>query len=141
MPDYATHQKVNATVLVIFTTISLILMGFYDQTISLNHLIFAISFIISSWCLSPDLDTLSIPRKRWWYFGLIWSPFTHRGVLHSWIFAPIILTFPVTIWMMYGGLSLNAMAPVYIGIVVQCETHIILDAIDSKFNKKSKSSN
>lgn len=138
MPDYATHQKVNATVLVIFTAISLILMVFYDKIISLNHLIFAASFIISSWCLSPDLDTLSIPRKRWWYFGLIWSPFSHRGVLHSWIFAPIILTLPVTIMMIYSELSLTALAPVYIGVAVQCETHILLDTIGSKFNQKSK---
>lgn len=138
MPDYATHQKVNAIVLVIFTTISMILMGFYGYLVSMDHVIFAVAFILSSWYLSPDLDTLSIPRKRWWYFGLVWTPFPHRGILHNWLFAPIILTFPVTIFMIYTEISFNSLMPVYIGIAAQCESHIILDAVSSKLNKKSK---
>lgn len=138
MPDYATHQKVNAAVLMIFTMISLILMGMYDYAISLESLIFAISFILSSWYLSPDLDTLSIPRKRWWWFGVIWTPFPHRGILHSWMFAPMILTLPVTILGLWGEISFTSIGPVYIGITAQVETHILLDVVSSKFSKKSK---
>lgn len=137
MPDYATHQKVNAIVLVIFTTFSHALMITYDYTISLNHLIGALSFVISSWCLSPDLDTKSKPFYNWSYLRFIWTIFhkfsTHRGILHSCILGPVVLTFPVTIAMVLEWAPINLLIPIYAGIAAQIEIHIILDRICSMF--------
>lgn len=116
-------------------------MGVYGFDITHFHLIMALSFVISSWCLTPDLDTKSKPFYNWSHLKIFVSVLqrftTHRGILHSCMFAPIILTFPVTILMMLSEIPVEILVPVYIGITAQVEIHILLDAFGSKLIKKS----
>tara|TARA_Y100001968_G_C18844720_1_gene475266 strand:- start:6 stop:464 length:459 start_codon:yes stop_codon:yes gene_type:complete len=48
-------------------------------------IIFSISFLVGGLWLSPDLDTLSIPLKRWGFIKIIWLPYRkiikHRSFL------------------------------------------------------------
>jgi len=100
---------------------------------------FLISFYLSSLFLTPDLDTSSIPLKRWSYLCFVWKPFTHRGILHSPLFSPIILTIPVDI--LAVGLSeiINIswwIIPIYAGIFTQVELHILLDWVADRVKKE-----
>jgi len=135
MPEYKVHQKVNAIILTIFTIVSIILLQLCSIPITAHHVTFAISFIVSSWILTPDLDTKSIPFYRWSHAKLIWSVFQkvskHRGILHNPIFSPIILCFPLIIVQWKCGLNYELVG-IFAGITVQIWGHIALDWIGSK---------
>ena len=134
MPEYKVHQKVNAITLTIFTLISTILFELCSVPITIHHLTFAISFIMSSWILTPDLDTKSKPFYMWSHAKLIWSVFhkvsKHRGILHNPLFSPIILCFPLIIVQWKLGLNYELIG-IFAGITAQIECHIILDWIIS----------
>ena len=134
MPDYKVHQKVNAIILTIFTLISLTLFVLCSIPITIHHITFAISFILSSWILTPDLDTKSIPFYRWSHAKIVWKVFhmfsKHRGILHNPIFSPIILCFPLIILQWKLGLN-DEFVGIFAGITVQIWVHIILDWIVS----------
>ncbi|NOQ48443.1 MAG: hypothetical protein GQ576_04805, partial [Methanococcoides sp.] len=103
------------------------------------HVIFALSFIISSYCLTPDLDTRSVPFHRWSVLKVFWSMFQrvskHRGILHNPIFSPIILCFPLIILQWKLGLN-DEFVWIYAGITVQIWSHIGADWIVSKKKRK-----
>lgn len=135
MPEYKVHQKVNAIILTIFTVISIILLQLCSVPITMYHITFAISFILSSWILTPDLDTKSIPFYRWSWGKIVWTVFQkfskHRGILHNPIFSPIILCFPLIILQWKFGLKYELVG-IYAGITVQIGVHIASDWIGSK---------
>lgn len=144
MPDYATHQKINASILLLFTTISLILMVGWGKEITINHVIFAVSFICSSWILTPDLDTKSTPYYNWLFLRYGWSiiqKFTkHRGILHNWVFSPILLTLPITVVLLYNHFSViecYKFIGIYAGIAAQIEIHIVADMIKDRIKKNN----
>lgn len=144
MPDYATHQKINASFLLLFTTISLIFMIGWGKQITINHVIFAVSFICSSWMLSPDLDTKSKPYYNWLFLRYGWSiiqKFTkHRGIMHNWALSPILLTSPLTIFILYANVTIEEyynIIAVYVGVSAQIELHIIVDKINDRRKKKN----
>ena len=130
MPEYKVHQRVNAIILTIFTSISIILFKLCSLPITIHHVTFAISFIASSWILTPDLDTKSKPFYMWSHAKFIWSVFQrvskHRGILHNPIFSPIILCFPLIIVQWKLGLNYELVG-IFAGITVQIWIHIILD--------------
>jgi len=130
MPDYATHQKVNSIVLTVYTAFIITMFLMSRGTLSGNHVIFALSFVISSYCLTPDLDTKSIPFYRWSVLKVFWSMFQrvskHRGILHNPIFSPIILCFPLIMVQWKLGFNEQIMW-IIAGITVQIWTHIEAD--------------
>lgn len=79
MPNGKTHLKINWTFLIIFTPIVL-LKGFIGIP---DILFFIASYLVGTYLLNPDLDIESDIRNRWWIFGFIWKPFSHRGILHE----------------------------------------------------------
>jgi len=139
MPDYRTHQKINAIVLAV--AIVTILMLWIDGKMELSWeiIVFPVAFIISSWMLTPDLDTRSIPFYRWSYAKIIWIALQrvskHRGILHNPIFSPIILCFPIIMlqWKLWFK---DEFFWVYAGIVVQIWGHIGADWIGSIKKRK-----
>jgi len=142
MPEYKVHQKLNAIILTIFTIINLILFQLCSVPITIHHVTFAISFIMSSWILTPDLDTKSIPFYRWSHARIVWIVFQrvskHRGILHNPIFSPIILCFPLIIVQWKLGLNYELVG-IFAGITVQIWVHITSDWIGSK-KKRVKNS-
>jgi uncharacterized metal-binding protein len=134
MPDYATHQKINSIVLTV--AIVTIIMMWIDGKIELSGSIigFPVAFIISSWVLTPDLDTRSIPFYRWGYARIVWITFQkfskHRGILHNPVFSPILLCFPLIILHWELGLKYELLW-IYAGITVQIWAHIASDWIMS----------
>jgi uncharacterized metal-binding protein len=130
MPDYATHQKINSIVLTV--AIVTIIMMWIDGKIELSWSIigFPVAFIISSWILTPDLDTRSIPFYRWGYARIVWIAFQkvskHRGILHNPVFSPIIMCIPLIILQWKLGLKYELLW-IYAGITVQIWSHIASD--------------
>jgi len=135
MPDYATHQKINAMVMagLIATIIILWIDGKLEFSVGIIG--FPVAFIISSWILTPDLDTRSIPFYRWSYAKIVWIAFQrvskHRGILHNPICSPIILCFPIIILQWKLGLMYELLW-FYVGITMQIWSHIGADWIVSK---------
>lgn len=134
MPEYKVHQRVNAIILTIFTVVSITLFRLCSVPITTHHVTFAISFILSSWILTPDLDTKSIPFYRWSWGKIVWIAFQkfskHRGILHNPIFSPIILCFPLIILQWKLGLMYELIG-IFAGITVQIWVHIGSDWIGS----------
>jgi len=139
MPDYATHQKINAIVLT--GVIATILMLWFNGKIELYLEIigFPMAFIISSWVLTPDLDTRIIPFYRWSHAKIVWIAFQrvskHRGILHNPIFSPIILCFPLIILQWKFGVKCGFLW-IFAGITVQIWCHIGADWIGSIKKRK-----
>ncbi len=67
---------------------TLLSIGLGELQLSLNlRLIFAFSFILATFFLSPDLDLFhSAPSRNWGCFKILWWPYTklfkHRGISH-----------------------------------------------------------
>jgi len=139
VPEYKVHQKVNAIILTMFTIVSLIWLQLCSVPITIHHVTFAISFIVSSWVLTPDLDTKSKPFYRWSHAKIVWTVFQrvskHRGILHNPIFSPIILCFPLIIVQWKSGLNYELVG-IFAGITVQIWVHIASDWIVSKKKRK-----
>jgi len=135
VPEYKEHQKANAVILTIFTVVSIILFKSCSVPITIHHVTFAISFIVSSWILTPDLDTKSIPFYRWSHAKIVWAVFQkvskHRGILHNPTFSPIILCFPLIIVQWELGLNYELVG-IFAGIAVQTWVHIASDWVGSR---------
>lgn len=89
MPNVKTHDQIALLSL---------LPTFYVGTLIFDDIgvasILTLSTIISAFILSPDLDTNSIPYKRWGVLRFIWVPYnrlvSHRSSWsHSYIMAPV----------------------------------------------------
>jgi len=139
MPDYATHQKINAMVMTGLIATIIILWIDGKLELSVGIIGFPVAFIISSWILTPDLDTRSIPFYRWSHAKIVWIAFQrvskHRGILHNPIFSPIILCFPLIILQLKLRLN-DEFLWIYAGITVQIWSHIVADWIGSIKKRK-----
>ncbi|MDD2438836.1 MAG: DUF2227 family putative metal-binding protein [Methanosarcinaceae archaeon] len=150
MPDGKTHNKIN--IIILF----LILIGLHSplcsKTLPLEYLspgsiaLFAFSFLVGTYYLSPDLDIKSDPFKRWGPFRYIWWPyqklFGHRGMLHNPILGPLIIILTVGLVFVAPvvlALDLSAkevpqeyLISLFAGIVFSIEIHIVADALSTK---------
>ena len=137
MPDYKTHQKINARVLFLVNAFAL---AWYNAAIPFDFITFTVAFILSSWVLTPDLDTNSTPYYRWKGFKIIWFAFQrvskHRGILHNPILSPVILCGPIYLIHYECNISVE-FTWIYAGITAQVWLHILLDWIVS-WKKKCK---
>jgi uncharacterized metal-binding protein len=127
MPDYKTHQRINSTVLLLVNASAL---AWYKTAIPFDYVVFTVAFILSSWILTPDLDTKSTPYYRWKGFKLIWDLFhgvsKHRGILHNPILSPMILCGPIYLIHYECNISIE-FTWIYAGITAQVWIHIIAD--------------
>lgn len=128
MPSGTVHEVVNLAIL-LYIGLSDILP--LDTT---TYAIFMVTGILGTFYLSPDLDSsTSKPRTRWGILGHTWSIFSHRGILHNPIFAPILLTIPILPVIIATYVQFPE-RHVYTGAIlsanlIQCEIHIMLDYI------------
>lgn len=81
--QYREHCATN----LIAGTLLMAALGSYDISTS-TRFIFAGSFIVATFLLSPDLDIFhSSPNKNWGKMRLVWWPYTkifsHRGMSHT----------------------------------------------------------
>lgn len=140
MPNYQTHDKA-AIVSVVPLTIaaSVYLEPKYAVT-------FGVTFLISNYYLSPDLDTHSIMNRRWGIFFLFWKPYqtiihhrswlSHSGPLSAlikllYIIIPLVLllrlwynTQEMVVWSQHNVSWLLAL---YLGVAASDTIHLLMD--------------
>lgn len=129
MPSGKVHEVVNIAAITYLS-----LSDAFPIDCTTTRAIFLMTGILGTFYLSPDLDTpYSKPRTRWGMFGLAFRAFSHRGILHNPILAPILLTIPL-LPLIIITISLYPEQPVYTGAILaanllQCELHVSLDYI------------
>lgn len=74
MPSGKTHDQINNVVL-----IPLCILVFFLSNSLLLTVLLAFGYIFGSYYLSPDLDTYSLPYKRWGVFRYIWRLYQKIG--------------------------------------------------------------
>lgn len=82
MPNYKTHDRAAYIATPIITAGMLLYLS------PVNTLVIVVSFLVGNHWLSPDLDIVSIMRKRWSILYVVWYPYQrlirHRSFLsHS----------------------------------------------------------
>jgi uncharacterized metal-binding protein len=127
MPSGKVHEVVNIAAITYLS-----LSDAFPTDCTTTRAIFLMTGIFGTFYLSPDLDTpYSKPRTRWGMFGFAYRAFSHRGILHNPILAPILLTIPL-LPLIIITIGLYPERPVYTGAILaanmlQCELHIALD--------------
>lgn len=110
-------------------------------------LITGIAHLIGGLMLSPDLDLVSRPFKRWGFLQVIWIPYQHfiprhrhwlsHGVLVGsairlvylacWL-SPVMLFFPVNQWRLDSVGTARAIA-IFVGVELSALNHLVLDGM------------
>ena len=130
LPNYKIHDWINVCLL-----IPIVSFFIYFHYPILSVILFSISYLFSTFFLSPDLDTDSKPYHRWNILRIFWWPYkslmTHRGYSHNLIVGPLLL----------GGYSLILSSPylflhtptvpheLILGFIVAYDLHILVDKI------------
>ena len=97
MPAGKTHTAVN--LIVMFIIIGLLFFTTYmhrklKEDFETLAIAFVLSYLFSTFLLSPDLDLRkNISKRNWGLLGFIWLPyswiFKHRGISHSLLLGPL----------------------------------------------------
>lgn len=138
MPSGKTHIKINWVVLVL---INILIITFGQDTHIKQFFLFNVCFILTSYFISPDLDTNSSVYRRWGIFRIFWYSYRklmkHRGVSHSIIWGPISILINLTplllpVILIFGGIYghiLDIVITVTFCVVYIIEIHIFADKI------------
>ncbi|MGQ9735872.1 MAG: metal-binding protein [Thermaceae bacterium] len=95
MPSGRAHEAINLTVLGLG---GVIYLGSTPQDSWGNPavLAFALSYLVGTFLITPDLDLAERQvraKKRWGLLGVLWWPygvlFRHRGLSHTWVIGPL----------------------------------------------------
>jgi uncharacterized metal-binding protein len=121
MPNAETHEKYSLVFLAIVATYMVSAKLYSNHDIA----IMAVSFLVGTFILNPDLDTGSRARNRWWIFSFIWKPFNHRGILHN----PLL-------WLAMLGIFYYFNYELYmVGVTACALLHILTDWVMDFFHK------
>ena len=81
---------------------------------------FALSYLIGTFLVTPDLDLAEQgvrAKTHWGLFGLLWIPygaiFSHRGHSHSWIVGPLTRILYLTIIVLALSWVTSKVAPYF----------------------------
>jgi len=132
MPNHKKHEKINLSVLVII--IIMLLYINLDYTIIF---IFILSFLFSTFFVTPDLDINSKIYKRWGIIRLLWRPyrdiFKHRKASHHLLWGPVSLigyfSMLVVFFIPWDAVTTYEIAVILAGMVAAIELHIIADRL------------
>ena len=108
MPSGDTHIKINWIVLIL---INILIMFFHTHIEIREFALFNIIYILTSYLISPDLDTNSTVYKNWSIFRWIWYPYReimkHRGLSHSIVFGPLSIILNLALYILPVILFIN----------------------------------
>lgn len=144
MPAGKTHNLINIIAL------PLLLLGLY--LLSSGYLkvkfilIFTISYLFSTFFLSPDMDIESSSYERWGIFRFLWWPykvlFKHRGISHNIVFGPLTILANLALifvpLLLLAGIDIRSIpseviSAIILGIVLSNELHIIADKVSELY--------
>jgi len=131
MPGHTEHELINTAFM--FAIVSMI----YLATSIQDTASFAVGYLISTYYITPDLDTNSKPYRRWGWLRLLWWPykesFTHRGKSHHLIWGPISLigysSFFIGPIVYVTNCNIQYVLSLMIGMTIAIELHILTDKI------------
>lgn len=129
-----------------FTSPIITIAASYHAGLELG-LITGVAHLIGGLMLSPDLDLISRPFKRWGFLKIIWVPYQqliprHRhwlshGVivgsalrlvyLAAWL-SPLLLAFPLNQFQLNSANMTRAIA-IFVGVELSALNHLILDGM------------
>lgn len=140
MPNHKTHDRA-AYIATPVITVSMLL--YFSPIVTL---VVVVSFLVGNHWLSPDLDIVSIMRKRWSILYVVWYPYQrlihHRSVLsHSgplsaalrllylslWFIIPAVLFVSVDVVLQHLQHYYVFYALFYIGVALADTLHTTLD--------------
>lgn len=122
------------------------IVGSYHAGLELG-LITGLAHLIGGLMLSPDLDLVSRPFKRWGFLKILWIPYQHfiprhrhwlsHGVLVGsairlvylacWL-SPVMLAFPLSQWRLDSVGMARAIA-IFVGVELSAVNHLLLDGM------------
>lgn len=131
MPGHNEHEIINIALL--FAIVSTI----YLITSIQDTALFALGYLLSTFYITPDLDTDSKPYRRWRWLRILWWPyktsFTHRGKSHHPIWGPISLMgysfFFIGPIMYLTSCQIQYVLTLMVGMTIAIELHILTDKV------------
>jgi uncharacterized metal-binding protein len=110
-------------------------------------LIAGVAHLVGGLMLSPDLDLISRPFKRWGFLKIMWIPYQHfiprhrhwlsHGVivgsalrllyLAAWL-SPLLLVFPLSKFQ-FDSVNLARAIAIFVGVEISALNHLVLDGL------------
>lgn len=127
MPNYDTHKFL--CLLPLPLVLVFLVMAYDGGFVEIVSIILCLVWwLLHTFVITPDIDTLSIPSKRLGPLGwIIRKLSTHRKTWHSPLF-----------WAAYFGLSYNYLGWWTLGGVIPIYCHIFVDIIDHAYKVQKR---